>query len=80
MDSTILERLGLEPDNYFLVTMHRSENVDSPEILDYLQKAFYILKEKYPIVISVHPHTRLRLNNKYYTDGIILSEPFNFTD
>jgi len=80
MDSTVLERLGLEPDRYFLVTMHRSENVDSPEILEYLQKAFYILKEKYPVVISVHPHTRLRLNNKYYTDGIILSEPFNFTD
>lgn len=80
MDSTIVERLGLEPDKYFLVTMHRSENVDSPEILNYLQQAFYMLKEKYPVVISVHPHTRLRLNDKYYTDGIILSEPFNFTD
>lgn len=80
MNSTILEQLGLEANEYFLVTMHRSENVDSPEIIDYLQKAFYQLKEKYPVVISVHPHTRLRLNNKYYTNGIILSEPFNFTD
>jgi len=78
--STVLERLGLQPNKYFLVTMHRSENVDNPEILDYLRKAFYQLKEQYPVVISVHPHTRKRLNNQYYTEGIILSDPFNFTD
>ena len=78
--STILDKLGLQPNKYFLITMHRSENVDNPEILDQLCKAFYKLKEKYPVLISVHPHTRMRLNNQYYTDGIILSDPFNFTD
>jgi len=78
--SKILNKLKLKEDNFYLVTMHRSENVDNPEILDYLRKAFYELKKDYPVVISVHPHTRMRLNNQYYIDGIILSDPFNFID
>lgn len=80
LKSDILDRMKLSPVKYFLVTMHRSENVDNPKILDYLRQSFYKLKEKYPVVISVHPHTRLKINNQYYTNGIILSEPFNFTD
>jgi UDP-N-acetylglucosamine 2-epimerase (non-hydrolysing) len=78
--SQILNKLKLKEDNFYLVTMHRSENVDNPEILDYLRKSFYELKKECPVVISVHPHTRMRLNNQYYTDGIILSDPFNFID
>jgi UDP-N-acetylglucosamine 2-epimerase (non-hydrolysing) len=78
--SQILNKLKFKEDEFYLVTMHRSENVDNPEILDYLRKAFYELKKDYPVIISVHPHTRMRLNNQYYTDGIILSEPFNFID
>lgn len=78
--STILDKLGLKRNEYYLVTMHRAENVDNPQVLDYLRQAFYKLKENYPVVISVHPHTRMRINNQYYIDGIILSEPFNFTD
>jgi len=80
MGSIILDEMKLQEERYFLVTMHRSENVDNPEILDYLCKAFYQIKEQYPVLISVHPHTRMKLTNQYYTDGIILSDPFNFTD
>jgi UDP-N-acetylglucosamine 2-epimerase (non-hydrolysing) len=80
MGSKILDNMNLLPEKYFLVTMHRSENVDNPQILDYIRQALYKLKEQYPVVISVHPHTRMRLNNQYYTDGIILSDPFNFID
>lgn len=78
--SQILDKLGLTRNGYYLVTMHRAENVNNPQILDCLRQAFYKLKEDYPVVISVHPHTRQKLNNQYYTDGIMLFDPFNFTD
>jgi UDP-N-acetylglucosamine 2-epimerase (non-hydrolysing) len=80
LESDILHKLNLSENKYFLVTMHRSENVDNPEIIDYLYKTLSNLKKQYPVLISVHPHTRLILNNKFYTNGLILSEPFNFTD
>jgi UDP-N-acetylglucosamine 2-epimerase (non-hydrolysing) len=80
LKSDILTRMNLSKGKYFLVTVHRSENVDNPKILDNLRKTFYKLKKKYPVIVSVHPHTRLRLDDKYNIDGIILSEPFNFID
>jgi UDP-N-acetylglucosamine 2-epimerase (non-hydrolysing) len=78
--ASCLDRTRYPFFKYFLVTMHRSENVDNPEFMHNLCKVFYKLKEIFPVVISVHPHTRKRLDKNYYTDGIILSDPFNFSD
>lgn len=62
-DSDIFERLGVQPSNYFLVTMHRAENVDIEERLKNLVSAMDRLQNKYqlPIIVSTHPHTRARL-------------------
>jgi UDP-N-acetylglucosamine 2-epimerase (non-hydrolysing) len=61
--STILEDLGLEGGQYFLVTMHRAENVDIEQRLRGLTTAIDRLQRSYglPVVISTHPHTRLRM-------------------
>jgi len=61
--SDILQQLGLEPGRFFLVTMHRAENVDVEHRLRNLAKAFGMLQREYqlPVIVSTHPRTRLRL-------------------
>ena len=61
--SHALETLGLTPGAYFLVTMHRAENVDLPERLESLVTALGRLAEAHrqPVVCSLHPRTRSRL-------------------
>jgi len=79
-ESDILNRLKLCKGEYFLVTMHRAENVDNSRFMETLCEVFYKFKNIFPIVISVHPHTRKRLSANWNTDRIILSDPFNFID
>lgn len=61
--SNILEEIGVTRGEFFLVTLHRSENVDIPERLESFLKAFSKVYEKWgcPIVISAHPRTRSRM-------------------
>jgi UDP-N-acetylglucosamine 2-epimerase (non-hydrolysing) len=80
LQSKILDTVGLSANKYLLVTMHRSENIDNPYILDSLLRSFDVLRTIYPLLVSVHPHTRLKLNNRHLSDKIILSDPFNFID
>lgn len=61
--SSILEELKLEAQKYFLVTMHREENVDIQERLIGVVTALEKLQEEYdvPIVASIHPRTTKRM-------------------
>ena len=56
--SRILERLGVEPGEYLLVTVHREANV-RPERLARIVEGLNRLEE--PIVFPVHPRTRAAL-------------------
>jgi len=81
----VLARLGLKPAGYFLVTMHRAENVDVKERLDHLIQALEQLHQEYglPIVCSTHPHTRARLqgNKTVASDQAIqFHDPFGLFD
>ncbi len=62
--SDVLSRLDLPRQGYFLVSAHREENVDRPERLSALLDALNALADAYnlPIVFSVHPRTRKRLD------------------
>ena len=64
--SDVLQRLGLEPDGYFLVSAHREENVDTPARLDYLLASLKAIAAEYgkPIIMSTHPRTRRRLEGR----------------
>ena len=84
--SKIHERLGLEPHKYFLVTMHREENVDISERLHSLVRALELLQRKFqlPIICSTHPRTRARMEG-FNLDPtahaqIQFHEPFGFFD
>jgi UDP-N-acetylglucosamine 2-epimerase (non-hydrolysing) len=57
--SNILTRLNLKKNKYFLVTMHRAENVDISINLNSLIRAIDKLYEvyRYPVICSLHPRT-----------------------
>jgi UDP-GlcNAc3NAcA epimerase len=59
--SRILERLGLEPRTYLLVTVHRAENTDDPGRLAGIWQALTALAGERPVVFPVHPRTRKAL-------------------
>lgn len=61
--SDVLERLGLDPGGYVLVSAHREENVDVPENLAQLVDALEGVAQRFSrrVVVSTHPRTRMRL-------------------
>lgn len=61
--SDVLNRMGLSSGRYFLVSMHREENVDVPENLGQLLDSLNALASAYgfPVIVSTHPRTRSRL-------------------
>lgn len=61
--SFVFSQLGLEMKKYFLVTMHRAENVDVDVRLKSLVNALDILSGKYemPVICSLHPRTKSRM-------------------
>jgi UDP-N-acetyl-L-fucosamine synthase len=84
-NSIILSLLGIEQNNYFVVSTHREENVDNPENLKKILIVLNELAETYslPIIVSTHPRTRKRieqLGEKGLHKGIQFLKPFGFLD
>lgn len=82
--STILATLALTPGDYFLVSSHREENVDSEANLRKLAIIFEELAEAHslPIILSTHPRMRKRIDewNIVFHPLVVLAKPFGFTD
>ena len=82
--SDILARLQLEPQKFFLVSMHRAENVDVEEHLTQLLEAMNQLSERYglPIIVSTHPRTKHRLDALRFCsrENIRFLSPFGYHD
>lgn len=82
--STVLERQSLRSNQYFLVSLHREENVDNPTRLQSAIDSLKALRDRYelPVLVSTHPRTRNRLAN-LGQDGlndILFHAPFGFHD
>jgi len=82
--SKILNILEIEKGNYFLVTLHRAENVDVKERLIELMEGLAAVAKKNhkPIICSTHPRTRDKLS-RYgldYSEDIRFLEPLGFFD
>jgi len=83
--SEIHSKLGVEHGKYFLVTIHRQENVDIEDRLKGFVQAFENIQTQYdlPVIVSTHPRTRNRLEgwNMGKGDGQVrFLEPFGFFD
>jgi UDP-N-acetylglucosamine 2-epimerase (non-hydrolysing) len=83
--STVLDDLALTAGRYFLVTMHRAENVDSPARLRALALGLQRVQTEHgvPMVISLHPRTRSRLELLGLDldgDGMRVMPPMGFFD
>jgi len=75
--------LGLSPGGYFLVTLHRAENVDSELILRGLLSSFrnLILKYGLPIVFPMHPRTTKKVEEfGLLCEGIDIIKPLGYLD
>jgi UDP-N-acetylglucosamine 2-epimerase len=82
--SEILDRLDLREDQYFLVSAHREENVDSPARLEMLLDCLDAVHSRFglPVIVSTHPRTRKRLEalGRSLEGDIRWLEPFGFHD
>jgi UDP-N-acetylglucosamine 2-epimerase (non-hydrolysing) len=79
--SSILNKLNLEPNKYIIVTAHRAENVDDDYRLKSIFAALQEIAKEYKIVFSCHPRTRDKIQKfNVNTDNIIILEPFGFFD
>ena len=83
--SDILSRLDLRPGGYFIVSLHREENVDSKERLGALVTALNRIAERFdmPVIVSTHPRTRKRfdaLEDMALDPRVQYLKPFGFHD
>lgn len=82
--SDVLDRLGLDPQGYFLVSIHREENVDTQERLQEIIDALHQVAEAHdkPVYVSVHPRTRKRLESFQIeaTGHLHFMSPLGFID
>ena len=81
----MLDELGLKPDEYFLVSGHREENVDDATRCRALIGTLNALADRYwaPIIFSTHPRTRRRLDaiEGLRIDPLVrFMRPFGFSD
>ena len=83
--SLILKKLKLQPRKYFIVSVHREENVDSLDNLKRVVECLSALYEqhKMPVIVSTHPRTKARLEQAGLGENIgdiRFLKPFGFHD
>lgn len=81
--SKILKQENLRKNKYIIMSIHREENVDSPQNFRNLLESINEIANtyKYPILISTHPRTRKKIEEiKYKNENelVIFSKPYGF--
>ena len=83
-NSDVLNRLKLEPNNFFIVSAHREENIDSDINFEKLINSLNGISEKYdlPVIVSTHPRTQKRIDvtGVKFHKNIRLLKPMGFSD
>ncbi|MCK5625517.1 UDP-N-acetylglucosamine 2-epimerase (non-hydrolyzing), partial [Candidatus Bathyarchaeota archaeon] len=79
--NNVLEELDLKEDDYFLVTVHRQENVDNKEKFRGILKGLESIREEFekPVIYPIHPRSRKMLNElSINVSGIRFMNPFDY--
>jgi len=85
LQSDVIAREGLEEGHFFIISVHREENVDDVENLQSLLNSIEQLADRYgmPIIVSTHPRTRKRIESLGATIAsplVSFMKPFGFLD
>ncbi|MFH6937372.1 non-hydrolyzing UDP-N-acetylglucosamine 2-epimerase [Flavobacterium sp. FlaQc-30] len=82
--SDVLERLGLKNGEFFVVSSHREENINSEKNFQGLMDSLNLIAEKYnfPIIVSTHPRTRNMIEKKNIQmhKNVQFLKPLGFND
>ena len=79
----ILDKIGLKPKSYFVITSHRAENVDSKERLSGIIKGLELIRKEFsiPIIYPIHPRSEKMIQEfNLSLDGITVTEPLGFME
>lgn len=81
----IMEREGLKEGEYFIVSAHREENIDSPQNFSNLLDTLSAIVQKYKkkVIVSTHPRTKKKLESIGFVNNNPLIEfmkPFGFLE
>lgn len=82
--SKVLEEMGLKKNEYFIVSAHREENINSEPNFQELVFAINSIADNYklPVIVSTHPRTYKQINQTgtKFNSLVILNKPFGFLD
>lgn len=83
--NNVLEREGLKKGEYFIVSTHREENVDSEQNFSDLLDSLNAIVDKYhkKVIVSTHPRTRKKIESMGYINSnpmIQFMKPFGFLE
>lgn len=83
-NSNILQQLNLEESRYFVVSLHRQENIDSEMNFLHFVESLNVVAETYnlPIILSTHPRTRKMIDTKkiQFNPLVKMMKPLGFND
>ena len=82
--SNVLERLSLNKNEYFVISLHREENIESDKSFNNIKELLNSLAEDFniPVVVSTHPRTQKRIDstNSKFHHKVSLMKPIGFND
>jgi UDP-N-acetylglucosamine 2-epimerase (non-hydrolysing) len=82
--SDVLQRLGLSPEQYFVVSAHREENIESSQNFERLVAILNAVAERFgvPVIVSTHPRTQKRIDavGASFHPLVRLLKPMGFRD
>jgi len=79
----VIRDMGLGNGGFALATLHRPSNVDDPERLGVILRAFSVLAQKQRLVLPMHPRTRARVREFGYEGllaSLLVTEPLGYVE
>jgi len=77
----VMSKLGVQRENFALVTLHRPSNVDDPAVFGGILGALRTISQKMPVVFPIHPRSRKRIEEFGLDVGPLkITDPFGYLE